>query len=125
MEALNGQRKPLLKRLARAGARGHLQARRGGTSARAPALEILEALLHKGADVRYADPFVPSVAVGETTLVAVPADAEVFRWADAALVLTDHREFDYQALTRQVPLIVDARNATRGIPDAAGRVIRL
>jgi UDP-N-acetyl-D-glucosamine dehydrogenase len=90
-----------------------------------PALEIVEALLHKGADVRYADPFVPSVAVGETTLVAVPADAEVFRWADAALVLTDHREFDYQALTRQVPLIVDARNATRGIPDAAGRVIRL
>jgi UDP-N-acetyl-D-glucosamine dehydrogenase len=90
-----------------------------------PALEIVEALLHKGADVRYADPFVPSVAVGETTLVAVPAEAEVFRWADAALVLTDHREFDYQALTRQVPLIVDARNATRGIPDAAGRVIRL
>ena len=30
-----------------------------------PALEIVEALLHKGADVRYADPFVPSVAVGD------------------------------------------------------------
>ena len=90
-----------------------------------PALEIVEALLHKGADVRYADPFVPSVAVGGTTLIAVPADAEAFRWADAALVLTDHREFDYQALARQVPLIVDARNATRGIADAAGRIIRL
>jgi UDP-N-acetyl-D-glucosamine dehydrogenase len=90
-----------------------------------PALEIIEGLHGKGAHVQYADPFVPSLALPDRTLKAVAITVELLRWSDAALILTDHREFDYRLVVAEAPLVVDARNATRAIPDAEGRVVRL
>ena len=45
--------------------------------------------------------------------------------ADVALILTDHREFDYETVVREAPLIVDTRNATRGLAPQDHKIVRL
>ena len=61
-----------------------------------PAVEIIETLMKKGAQVQYADPFVPSLTVMGRRLEAAAITAELLRWADAALILTDHRRVRLQ-----------------------------
>jgi UDP-N-acetyl-D-glucosamine dehydrogenase len=87
-----------------------------------PALEIIDTLVAKGARVEYHDPQVPALTVGATTLRSRPEvrPAE----ADLVLVLTAHAGYDWAAIVREAPLVIDTRNATAGLPDAA-HVIRL
>jgi UDP-N-acetyl-D-glucosamine dehydrogenase len=90
-----------------------------------PALEVLAQLRERGADVAYADPFVPSVGVDGITLKAVePTDPELGA-ADCVLILTDHPQFDYRRIVDVARLVVDTRGATWGIATPPRRVIRL
>jgi UDP-N-acetyl-D-glucosamine dehydrogenase len=34
---------------------------------------------------------------------------------DCVLIVTDHSDYDYQGIVRESQLVVDTRNATRGI----------
>ena len=43
---------------------------------------------------------------------------------DAALVVTDHDAVDWQSLVDGSRLVVDTRNATRGVTHNAGRIVR-
>jgi UDP-N-acetyl-D-glucosamine dehydrogenase len=90
-----------------------------------PALDVIKELQRKGAQVWYADPFVSSLASEGLDVRQVEASAEVLRECDAVLILTDHREFDYHLIVQQADLIIDARNATRGITVPENKVIRL
>jgi UDP-N-acetyl-D-glucosamine dehydrogenase len=80
-----------------------------------PALEILELLLAKGADVAYHDPHVPSLALNGKTLTSVPWDAANLKNLDLVLILTNHEEFDFRRLVEVAPLVLDTRNATGGL----------
>src|SRR5687767_4157318 len=76
-----------------------------------PALDILELLHRRGATMSYSDPFVPSLKIDGLSLTSVePAKAD----ADCAVICTNHSSFDYDAIRRNFPLIVDTRNALRG-----------
>jgi UDP-N-acetyl-D-glucosamine dehydrogenase len=90
-----------------------------------PALEIIEELLRRGAQVQYADPFVPTLTLPGRRLEAAKMSRELLEWADLALILTDHREFDYEAIVSHAPVVVDTRYATRGLTAPAGRIVRL
>jgi UDP-N-acetyl-D-glucosamine dehydrogenase len=90
-----------------------------------PAVEIVGTLLRKGAAVEYADPYVPALDAHGHALRAVPVTPERLRGADVALILTDHREFDYAAVVRDCPLVVDCRNATRDVGAPRHDVVRL
>ena len=79
----------------------------------------------KGADVSYADPYVPSITIGEILFKAVNLDVATIASADCVLILTDHREFPYARVIEAARLIVDSRNATFGMPAPAGRIVRL
>jgi UDP-N-acetyl-D-glucosamine dehydrogenase len=37
---------------------------------------------------------------------------------DCVLIATDHSDYDYEAIAKESKLLVDTRNATRGIVDA-------
>jgi UDP-N-acetyl-D-glucosamine dehydrogenase len=76
-----------------------------------PALEIARHLGTRGAELSYSDPFVPTLTVGERTLVAQPLDAETLADKDLVLVVTDHSAYDYVALAKHARLILDTRNA--------------
>ena len=78
-----------------------------------PALEIIEMLHHKGAQVAYSDPYVPNVAVGDLLLQNQPVTPELLREVDCVLVLTHHKDFDYGMVVRESRRVIDTRNATR------------
>ena len=89
-----------------------------------PAVEIIDALLLRGARVDYADPHVPALTVGSRRLASVDwATADLASY-DLVAVLTAHREFDPERLCREARLVLDTRNVT-GALGAQPHVIRL
>ena len=87
-----------------------------------PALEIIEMLAAKGARVAYHDPHVPSITVNGIRYESVRAVRAGEH--DVVLVLTAHDGYDWGAIVREAPLVIDTRNATGGF-DTAANVIRL
>jgi UDP-N-acetyl-D-glucosamine dehydrogenase len=89
-----------------------------------PAVEIIDALLLRGARVDYADPHVPALTVGSRRLAGVDWAAADLASYDLVTVLTAHREFDPARLVREARLVLDTRNLT-GPLGAQPHVIRL
>jgi UDP-N-acetyl-D-glucosamine dehydrogenase len=77
-----------------------------------PAIEVLNLLLHRGADVAYHDPYIASVEVEGRAFASVPSYEQAVRDADLVVVLTDHKDYDWDVVVRDAKLVVDARNAT-------------
>ena len=90
-----------------------------------PAFEVLAHLRRCGADISYADPYVPSITVDGVVLQAAELTDERLTSADCVVILTDHAEFDYSRIVELARLVVDTRNATWGIAAPADRVIAL
>jgi len=78
-----------------------------------PAIDVIDRLLKKGAEVSYIDPHISELDVGSTVLRAVPNTPQTLRNADLAIIVTDHDAFDYDQLVREAPLILDTRNAIK------------
>ena len=81
-----------------------------------PALEVLEGLREKGAFVYYADPFIPSLMLGDTLLESTNIHPDALQSMDCVVVLTDHSSFDYQMIVAHSPIIVDCRNVLKDFP---------
>ena len=84
-----------------------------------PSLTIIELLRDKGAIVSYNDPYFPAVGHGrhyDLNMTNTPLDS--LGQYDAVLIVTDHSSYDYRAIVEQSQLVVDTRNATRGIDSA-------
>jgi UDP-N-acetyl-D-glucosamine dehydrogenase len=96
-----------------------------GDTRESPALEVLAQLQQQGAQVSYADPYVPEVVVGGVVLHAVELTDEQLGAADCVVILTDHPDFDYQRIVDHAVLVVDTRNATWGIAASSDRIIAL
>ena len=83
-----------------------------------PALDVMAVLHQKGARLSYHDPYVPSLAgrdwPGAVDLASVALTPSVLRAADCVAIITDHKSFDYDAIIKHSPLIVDSRNAIKG-----------
>jgi UDP-N-acetyl-D-glucosamine dehydrogenase len=81
-----------------------------------PALTIIELLQKQGAAVSYHDPYFPFVGKGRRyDLQMKRAELENFGQYDCVLIVTDHSDYDYARIVRESQLVVDTRNATRGI----------
>ena len=79
-----------------------------------PAIDIAQLLLRRGALVAYSDPYVPTIEHGDVVLDAVPIEDVLDGSIDCGVVTTNHAAFDYGAIVRGLPLIVDTRNALKG-----------
>ncbi|MFP6609705.1 MAG: nucleotide sugar dehydrogenase [Deltaproteobacteria bacterium] len=88
-----------------------------------PALDVMELLAEKGSDVRFTDPMVATVRVGERELAAVELSEDALKEADATILLTDHSAFDYGWIAETARLIIDTRNAFKGV--AGSNIIRV
>ena len=81
-----------------------------------PALTIIEELQRRGADVSYNDPYFPKVGRGRKyNLQMTCAPLENLGQYDCVLIVTDHSDYDYRRIVNESQLIVDSRNATKGI----------
>jgi len=88
-----------------------------------PSLTIIELLRQKGAEVFYNDPYFAHVGRGrhyDLNMDNTPLDnIEQF---DAVLIVTDHSSYDYRDIVNRAQLVIDTRNATKGIESA--KVVR-
>jgi len=88
-----------------------------------PALTIIELLQKDGAQVSYNDPYFPFIGKGrkyDLQIKCVPVE-DVDKY-DCVLIVTDHSDYDYSWIVQHASLVVDTRNATRGIH--GGNIVR-
>lgn len=79
-----------------------------------PALDIIQLLQTRGAKVMYHDPYVPEIQFDNTALNSISLE-EGLRMADCAVIVTNHSSVDYDKVVAQAPVVIDTRNATRGM----------
>ena len=85
-----------------------------------PALDIIQLLERRGARLTYSDPHVPHVRFDGMELCS---DEAAIAKADCVVIVTAHSGFDYKALVGTAPLIVDTRNALKGV--VSDKIVRL
>jgi UDP-N-acetyl-D-glucosamine dehydrogenase len=82
-----------------------------------PALDVMAVLHQKGARISFHDPYIAALPArewpGGVDLQSVPLTREALAAADCAVIVTDHRVFDYDAIVRDARLVVDSRNAIK------------
>jgi len=81
-----------------------------------PSLTIIEELQRRGAEVAYNDPYFPKVGRGRKynlQMNCTPLDN--LGAYDCVLIVTDHSDYDYKKIVDEAKLVVDTRNATKGI----------
>jgi len=88
-----------------------------GDTRESPAFPIMRRLRSLGAELVYSDPYVPRIGrlrhyaefAGMTSVALEKAVED----ASAALIITDHSNFNYSLLVEKVPLVVDTRGVLR------------
>jgi len=81
-----------------------------------PSLTIIELLQKEGAEVSYHDPYFPTIGKGRRyDLQMKRSSLDNLGQYDCVLIVTDHTDYDYAQIVREAKLVVDTRNATKGI----------
>ena len=81
-----------------------------------PALTIIELLQKDGAEVTYHDPYFPFIGRGRKYDLGMKrTELDDLGQYDCVLIVTDHSDYDYSRIVRESQLVVDTRNATKGI----------
>lgn len=81
-----------------------------------PALTIIELLQQDGAQVSYHDPYFPFIGRGRKyDLQMKRTELDNLGQYDCVLIVTDHSDYDYGRIVKEAKLVVDTRNATKGI----------
>jgi UDP-N-acetyl-D-glucosamine dehydrogenase len=88
-----------------------------------PSLTIIELLQKEGAQVSYHDPYFAFVGQGRHYKLNMKCASldDVERY-DCVVIVTDHSDYDYRRIVERAQLVVDTRNATRGI--ASEKIVR-
>ena len=92
-----------------------------------PALDVIGLLKQKGAEVEYHDPYIPHVH-HETEgwhMDSVKDLMKAVHEADAVVIITNHKDYDYEAIVKEARFVFDSRNATRKVSDTGEKVVRL
>jgi UDP-N-acetyl-D-glucosamine dehydrogenase len=81
-----------------------------------PSLTVIELLQKRGAQVEYNDPFFAFVGHGRKyALNMTCTPLEQIPEFDCVVIVTDHSQYDYADIVKKAKLVVDTRNATKGI----------
>jgi len=87
-----------------------------------PAFDIIRLLQQRGGEILYYDPLVDTLeeVEGATPFTYV---AENVKRVDCAIIVTGHKNVDYELLVQHCPLIFDSRNVLKG--KRGNNIIRL
>ena len=96
-----------------------------GDMRESPALDVIRILAEKGADLTYADPHVATLEVEGVTYKDVGTADKTLAEADLAVILTDHKAFDYKSITNNAKRIFDTRNATKDVTSGREKITKL
>jgi UDP-N-acetyl-D-glucosamine dehydrogenase len=78
-----------------------------------PALDVIELLRAKGADVRYHDPYVLSLSHNGHGQTSEPGLDAALETADCVMIVTDHSVYDWPTVFAKARLVVDTRHVAR------------
>lgn len=92
-----------------------------------PALDVIGLLQKKGAIVEYHDPYIPHIhhEYDGWQMDSVKDMLKAVREADAVVIVTDHKVYDYETIVKEAKFVFDSRNATRKISQNNEKVVRL
>ncbi len=80
-----------------------------------PALDVMEILAEKGAEIIYADPHVPELDFLGEIKHSKELTSSLMQSCDCAVIMTAHSAFDYERLVAEIPVLLDMRNATKHV----------
>ncbi|MBI3599370.1 MAG: nucleotide sugar dehydrogenase [Nitrospinae bacterium] len=89
-----------------------------------PAIDVIKYLKNKGADVSFNDPYVDSIHEIDD-IKRVELNEDVLNRADCIVIVTDHSKFDYGWIVKNSKLIVDTRNAAKGVKEGREKIVKL
>jgi UDP-N-acetyl-D-glucosamine dehydrogenase len=92
-----------------------------------PALDVIGLLQKKGAIIEYHDPYIPHIhhETDGWQMDSVKDVMQSVKEADAVVIITNHKVYDYQAIVESSAFVFDSRNATRNITKGSDKVVRL
>lgn len=91
-----------------------------------PGLKIMELLLQRGAqNLSFNDPYVNEVKIKGTTFVSQELSDELIAEKDCIVITTNHTCYDMNNIVKNAKLVVDTRNATKGVTSGREKIIRL
>lgn len=91
-----------------------------------PALRVIELLKERGARVDYNDPYFPrlhKMRRYDLGLESVELTAGALAGYAAVVIVTDHSTYDYAFIVRHSRLVIDTRNATRGLREHPEKIV--
>jgi len=92
-----------------------------------PALDVIGLLQKKGAIVEYHDPYIPRIhhETDGWQMDSVKDVMKEVKEADAVVIITNHKVYDYKAIVESAKFVFDSRNATRKAAKDSENVVRL
>ena len=92
-----------------------------------PAYPIIDMLMEGGAKVSYHDPHILELRPTrkyDFTMKSIRLDEKTISSFDAVIIVTDHSFYDFGFIVRHAKLVVDTRNATKGLSDPYGKIVK-
>ncbi len=92
-----------------------------------PALDVIGLLQKKGANVSYHDPYIPHIhhEYDGWRMDSVKDLMKAVKEADAVVIITNHKAYDYKAIIEAAKFVFDSRNATGKMGKENKKVERL
>ncbi|HUV78634.1 MAG TPA: nucleotide sugar dehydrogenase [Desulfobacterales bacterium] len=91
-----------------------------------PGYAIMKILLEKGAILKYNDPWIPKLHTTRKynfQMESTPITPDLLAKMDAVIIVTDHSDYDYAEIVKHSNLVIDTRNATKGIKGAREKIV--
>jgi UDP-N-acetyl-D-glucosamine dehydrogenase len=89
-----------------------------------PALDVIELLIEKGAEISYNDPYVPHFKLADHEFTSVPWENNLSNF-DCVLIITNHALYDWERVAQESKIVIDTRNALKGISVDCTSIVRL
>ncbi|MBD3413402.1 MAG: nucleotide sugar dehydrogenase [Candidatus Aminicenantes bacterium] len=92
-----------------------------------PAVEIIDRLKKKGAEVFFHDPYVSRIRnmrKYDLDFKASELSEATLKNMDAVLIVTDHSDYDYEWIVENSQVVVDTRNATHNVKSGQEKIVK-
>jgi UDP-N-acetyl-D-glucosamine dehydrogenase len=90
-----------------------------------PALDVIEGLKGRGAEIFYEDRYCPEFEHHGHSYQSISLETADLSSYDCVSILTDHSYYDWGRIAESAVTIVDCRNATRGLKSFRDKIIKI
>jgi len=93
-----------------------------------PSFELMKLLREGGAELSYNDPHIPKLPkmrhYDVPDMISQELTPEFLASQDCVLIATDHTAYDFDFIVKHAQLVVDSRNATKGVTSGREKIVK-